>query len=342
MSKRSIIILIAIISLISGYKLLSKSEYSRNAITIEKNSHYYDQKTTEVSVTETEDIKEEDTEARKAAESQPRVKVKTADHKPVAKDKKIDIKKSEVSDNSTNQSENESFKTESVSYSTNNQNNETSTKTEIKSEDSVERTTQATQPKQDVTEKPITEATTEEITEARTETSTEPKIQNNPETKTQNEPEVKEQTTEVLVQNTTEEPTQNTTEVITQTVVENVTPAACDHNWVWKTHTEIIHHDAEYTEYLLCEEYDENVYESHTFCNNCNLDMTINFGGASSSEAANHMHNICGGCGYHSGQAVVGTIHHDAEYGSYCSVAPYDEYVEVNDYQYCSICGERR
>ena len=27
-------------------------------------------------------------------------------------------------------------------------------------------------------------------------------------------------------------------------------------------------------------------------------------------------------------------------YGSYCFVAPYDEYVEVNDYQYFFKCGE--
>ena len=326
MSKRSIIILITIISLISGYKLLSKSEYSRNAITIEKNSHYSENETTEVIVTETEAIKEEITETRKATESQPKVKVNTVDLKLVDKDKD----KSEEADRSIAQSDTGSYKAAAESDNHNTQNIELSKKTDVKAEDPVEVSTQAKQPEKVDKEKTTTEAITETKTEARTEA----KIQNKPEAKTQNTPEVK--------QPATEAPSQNKTEATTQTVVENTAPAPCNHNWVWKTHTETIHHDAEYTEYLLCEAYDENVYESHSFCNNCNLDLTVNFGGATTSEAANHMHNICGGCGYHSGQAVVGTIHHDAEYGSYCSVAPYDEYVEVNDYQYCSICGERR
>lgn len=326
MSKRSIIILITIISLISGYKLLSKSEYSRNAITIEKNSHYSENETTEVIVTETEAIKEEITETRKATESQPKVKVNTADLKLVAKDKD----KSEETDRSITQSDTGSYKAAAESDNNNTQNIEVSIKTDVKTEDTVEMTTQTKQPEKVEKEKPKTEAATEAKTEARTEA----KIQNKPEAKTQNTPEVK--------QPVTEADSQNKTEATTQTIVENTAPAPCNHNWVWKTHTETIHHDAEYTEYLVCEAYDENIYESHTFCNNCNLDMTINFGGASSSEAADHMLNVCGGCGYHSGQAVVGTIHHDAEYGSYCSVAPYDEYVEVNDYKYCSICGERK
>ena len=38
------------------------------------------------------------------------------------------------------------------------------------------------------------------------------------------------------------------------------------------------------------------------------------------------------------------TIHHDAEYGTdiVIDTPAYDEYVEVNDYQYCSKCGERK
>ena len=327
MSKRSIIILITIISLISGYKLLSKSEYSRNAITIEKNIHYSENEATEVSVAKTEAIKEEVTETRKATDSQPKVKLNSTDLKLLAKDK---YKSEEVYSSSITQSDTGSYKVAVESDNHNTQNIELSKKTDVKAEDPVEVTTQAKQPEKVDKEKPKTEA----VTEAKTEERTEAKIQNKTKAKTQNTPEVK--------QPATEAPSQNKTEATTQTVVENTASAPCNHNWIWKTHTETIHHDAEYTEYLVCEAYDENVYESHTFCNNCNLDMTINFSGASSSEAADHMLNVCGGCGYHSGQAVVGTIHHDAEYGSYCSVAPYDEYVEVNDYQYCSICGERR
>lgn len=317
MSKRSIIILITIISLISGYKLLSKSEYSRNAITIEKNIHYSENEATEVSVAETEAIKEEVTETRKATESQPKVKVNTADFKLVAKDND----KSEEADSSITQSDTGSYKAAAESDNHNTQNIELSKKTDVKAEDPVEVTTQAKQPEKVDKEKPTTEA----ITEA--------KIQNKTEAKTQNTSEVK--------QPATEAPSQNKTEATTQTVVENTAPAPCKHNWIWKTYTETIHHDAEYTEYLVCEAYDEPITESHSFCNNCNADLTSLYGGAVTEGGINHM-TECNGCGYHSGDAVVGYIHHDAEYGSYCSVAPYDEYVEVNDYQYCSICGERR
>lgn len=325
MSKRSIIIIITIISLISGYKLLSKSEYLRNALTIEKNIHYSENEATDVIVTETEAIKEEVTETRKATESQPKVKVNTADFKLVAKDKD----KSEEADSSITQSDTGSYKAAAESDNHNTQNIELSKKTDVKAEDPVEVTTQAKQPEKIDKEKPTTEA----ITEAKIEARTEAKIQNKMEAKTQNTSEVK--------QPATEAPSQNKTEATTQTVVENTAPAPCNHNWIWKTHTETIHHDAEYTEYLLCEAYDEPITESHSFCNNCNADLTSLYGGAVTEGGINHM-TECNGCGYHSGDTVVGYIHHDAEYGSYCSAAPYDEYVEVNDYQYCSICGERR
>lgn len=325
MSKRCIIILITIISLISGYKLLSKSEYSRNAITIEKNIHYSENEATEVSMAETEAIKEEFTETWKVTDSQPKVNVNTTDHKLVAKDKDT----SKEADSSITRSDTGSYKAAAASDNNNNQNIETSKKTEVKAEEPVEMTTQAKQPEKSDKEKPTTEAVTESKTEARTEAE----IQNKPEAKTQNTPEVKQPVTEAI--------SQNKTEATTQTVVENTAPAPCNHNWVWKTHTETIHHDAEYTEYLLCEAYDEPITESHSFCNNCNADLTSLYGGAVTEAGINHM-TECNGCGYHSGDAVVGYIHHDAEYGSYCSVAPFDEYVEVNDYQYCSICGERR
>ena len=116
----------------------------------------------------------------------------------------------------------------------------------------------------------------------------------------------------------------------------------CTHNWAWQTHTETIHHDAIYEEYLICEAFDENVYETHIFCNNCGLDLTVSYGGAYTSEAADHMLNACGGCGYHSGRAVVGTVHHDAEYGTKCTALAYDEDVVVKDYEYCSICGAKK
>ena len=181
-----------------------------------------------------------------------------------------------------------------------------------------------------------TEAAVRESTEQRTEMRTEGRTEQPAEEhKEEHTEQPTEQRTEASVEQTTKKPAEQRTEQKTEA-------PQCAHNWVWKTHTEIIHHDDVYEEYLICEAYDENIYESHSFCNNCDLDLTANFGGASSSEAADHMLNVCGGCGYHSGRAVVGTVHHDAEYGTKCTALAYDEEVEVKDYEYCSICGTKK
>ncbi len=172
------------------------------------------------------------------------------------------------------------------------------------------------------------EQKTEQHTEARAEQKTEQHTEARAEQKT-------EQHTEVRVEQRTEQPAEPKVDQKTES-------PKCMHNWVWKTHTETVHHDDVYEEYLICEAYDENVYETHIFCNNCGLDLTVNYGGSYTSEAADHMLNVCGGCGYHSARAIVGTVYHDAEYGTKCTALAYDEEVEVKDYEYCSICGERK
>ncbi len=177
-----------------------------------------------------------------------------------------------------------------------------------------------------------TEVSSQESTEVRTEGRTEQPTEEHKENHTE---QPTEQRTEASVEQITEKPTEQRTEQKTEA-------PQCAHNWVWKTHTEIIHHDDVYEEYLICEAYDEPIYESHTFCNNCGLDLTVNFGGSSTSEAVDHMFNVCGGCGYSNGQALVGSIHHDAKYGTKCTALAYDEEVEVKDYEYCSICGTRK
>lgn len=181
-----------------------------------------------------------------------------------------------------------------------------------------------------------TEAHTEQRTEARIEQRTEAKTEQQTESHTETYTEQRtEQRIEVHVEQKTEQPVESKTEQKTEA-------PKCTHKWVWQTHIETIHHDAVYEEYLICEAYDEPVYESHTFCNNCGLDLTVNFGGSSTSEAVDHMFNVCGGCGYSNGQAVVGNIHHDARYGTKCTALAYDEDVEVKDYEYCSICGAKK
>ena len=177
-----------------------------------------------------------------------------------------------------------------------------------------------------------TEARTEQHTEQRTEAKTEQQTESHTETHTEQRTE---QRIEVCVEQRTEQSVESKTEQKTEA-------PKCTHNWIWKTHTETIYHDAVYEEYLICEAFDENVYETHIFCNNCGLDLTVSYGGAYTSEAADHMLNACGGCGYHSGRAVVGTVHHDAEYGTKCTALAYDEDVVVKDYEYCSICGAKK
>ena len=107
----------------------------------------------------------------------------------------------------------------------------------------------------------------------------------------------------------------------------------CSHTWVWKTHTETVHHSEEY---LVSEPWDEPVYENHSFCNGCGTDLTATYGGATTDAASIHLSEC--GTGYHSGNVQVGSIHHDAEYAT----DEWDTYEEVKDYQYCSKCGERK
>ena len=193
------------------------------------------------------------------------------------------------------------------------------------------------------TETPIRERKeqkTETRTEQHIEQRTEARIEQHTEQRTEARTEVK---NEQLTESQTETHTEQRTEQPAESKTEQMTEATkCTHNWAWQTHTETIHHDAIYEEYLICEAFDENVYETHIFCNNCGLDLTVSYGGAYTSEAADHMLNACGGCGYHSGRAVVGTVHHDAEYGTKCTALAYDEDVVVKDYEYCSICGAKK
>ncbi|MBP3718840.1 MAG: hypothetical protein J6I58_04900 [Eubacterium sp.] len=112
-----------------------------------------------------------------------------------------------------------------------------------------------------------------------------------------------------------------------------VKTATCEHNWVWATKT--VHHEATTETYVICDAWDEEITESHTFCNGCGLDFTAN--GYSNDQMGEHCINE--GASYRSGTAVVGYIHHDAEYGTDTTPA-WDEV--VNDYQYCSKCGTRK
>ena len=130
-------------------------------------------------------------------------------------------------------------------------------------------------------------------------------------------------------QTTTEAPKKETTTEAPKKETSTEAPkqeASSNHTWVWKTHTETVHHTEKY---LIGEAYDEPVYVNDVICN-----CGAVFPNDAALVAVGHAE--CGGCGTH--QSISGYIHHDAEYG----VDEWDTYEEVNDYQYCSKCGVRK
>ena len=196
----------------------------------------------------------------------------------------------------------------------------TTAPTEAKTEKSAEQKTEKK------TEAP-TQAPTDQKTEAPTEKGTEAPTEKKTEAPT-------EKKTEAPTQQRTEAPTEKKTEAPTQAPTE---APACTHNWVWKTHTETIHHDAVTHEetYLIGDAWDEDVYVTKVKCGVC--------GAIYENDADYHANDTCNG-NYGHTSVYDHTIHHDAEYGTYTVTdkEAYDETVEVKDYQYCSKCGERR
>lgn len=189
----------------------------------------------------------------------------------------------------------------------------------------------ATQQKAEVTTETRTEAKTEKQTQATTQTKVEPTTQKKTEAPTQAPTEQK---TEAPTQQRTEAPTEKKTEAPTQAPTE---APKCSHNWVWKTHTETVHHDAVTHEetYLIGDAWDEAVYVTKVRCFVCNTYY------ANVNEY--YANDSCRGS-YGEEGVIDHYIHHDAEYGTDIVVdtPAYDEYVEVKDYQYCSKCGERK
>ncbi len=211
---------------------------------------------------------------------------------------------------------------------------------EVTTEDVAKNTTE--QPKTEKKTEAPTEKKTEAPTEKRTEAPTEKKTEAPTEKKTEAPTEKKteaptEKKTEAPTEKRTEAPTEKKTEAPTEKKTEAPTEKkteapVCSHNWVWHTHTEVVHKSERY---LVSDAWDEPVYEVHNFCNNCGLDLDATYGGYNDNAVA-HL-NSCG-TGYHTGSVQVGSIHHDAIY----ETDEWDEYEEVKDYQYCSKCGQRK
>lgn len=111
----------------------------------------------------------------------------------------------------------------------------------------------------------------------------------------------------------------------------------CQHNWVWKTHTETVHHDAvTKQEPYYGEAWDEPVYRQAVQCGVC--------GTIYDSHDAYISQDGCNGNFGHV-EVIDHYEHHDPDILGYDTVVvkeAYDEQVEVKDYQYCSKCGARK
>lgn len=116
----------------------------------------------------------------------------------------------------------------------------------------------------------------------------------------------------------------------------------CEHNWVWKTHTETKHHDAvTHTEESWAPAWDEPVYATKYQCAACGAIFDTTDGVQNHCSASDS--DSCFNWG--STQVQVDTIHHEAELLDSIEIVDkeaWDEQIEVKDYQYCSKCGARK
>lgn len=110
--------------------------------------------------------------------------------------------------------------------------------------------------------------------------------------------------------------------------------SSCSH--VWVETIELVSHEevGHYEEVMVCDAWDEDVYETHTLCGKCGYDYTAN--GKQGGDY--HGNNNCAGT-WGSKIVKVGTVHHDAVYETQWIVdqAAYTEQV-VTGYE-CLKCG---
>ena len=202
---------------------------------------------------------------------------------------------------------------------------EKSTTAKTTEKTTTQKTTQASTPKS-TTQQSTQKATTQPATQAPTErATTQPSTQ-----KATTQPSTQKPTTQPATQAPTEKAT-------TQPATEKTTE--CNHNWVWATKT--VHHDMVYhKEPIYDEGWAEPVYITVINCSECGKDYADENG-------LDHYENYCKNdfCmgSYSEQRRIVDYIEHEPEIIGYKNVIDaeaYDE--EVNDYQYCSICGKRK
>ncbi len=127
------------------------------------------------------------------------------------------------------------------------------------------------------------------------------------------------------------------TKVSTPATEVNSVPVKCSHNWVWKTHTETKTIPAKTHEVPVYDDgWDEGVTVQKVYCSECEktYDTSEDY----------YAYDKCHGS---SGLITVidHYIHHEPELlfiDTIVDEPERKETVTVNDYQYCSICGEHK
>lgn len=116
-------------------------------------------------------------------------------------------------------------------------------------------------------------------------------------------------------------------------------PKECSHKWVWATKTKTIHHDA-VTHQEPVYDYNDGHYEyvEHKWIQ-CNTCMKL-----LSTMAEYEDHPCYPGCTWSSTTTYDEKYYPPKiiDYRTVVDQKAYDEYVEEKDYQYCSICGEKK
>lgn len=194
-----------------------------------------------------------------------------------------------------------------------------------------------------VSEEAVSEDTAEDTSEATTETvakgddkKAEATTEGRAESKTENTPATTQAAT-TQAQSTTQQskPSNSGNNGNSQTTTS--------HSHTWVNHTKIVHHDAQYED----QEVTKYKQEYHLYCNTCGADIT-NIGSTAHDEASGTM-RVNGGTDEN--PWWIETTRCSGSHGSWIPTSytevekvkvkdAYDE--EVTDYQYCSVCGQRK
>ena len=205
---------------------------------------------------------------------------------------------------------------------------------EVSTEAKEEKTTEA---KPGTTQKKADNSKTTSVTTEPTKTDTTKTETTKTETKV--DPPKTEETkkTDTTKTDTKKTDTQKTDTKKTEKPSTDTEKKECSHKWVWKTKTKIVHHDAVTDTYKqpIKGAWTEYIYVKKYHCAVCKKYYN--------SYEDYHNNDTCYGS-YSEQDVLDHTIEHPAKYETITEVIEpaWDEEVEVNDYQYCSICGKKK